>query len=405
MMRKLASSIFLLAWCGMPVAAFAQQPEVTVDVSVGGSVSTNPFLYADKGTAAAGNVGVRPLILWQDEVGQTAIEGDLRLAQYTNRYGTDLSGRIGVSSNRRLDEKTTLSLSSSYQSLRSAIQNNFLLAGQDPLNPSNDPIPVIPPVDTTIAGIRSRTQAASGSVGVAHVIDEVSSINAGVSLGASFVNDDIGFDYRNLSGHIGYERRFSERFALTATVQGGTVNYLGRGTGDSRIFTPQLGIRQQLTSRLIFVAGAGVSYVLTDVGTGKDAKRTSFSGNVGLCDRGQDQTFCLSASRSAQPTALGGVSSVTAVAANFDVVLSQKDRVSFAARYGRTDQNGNSGLPTQFRATDIIGVSGTYSRRLNDRMTFTVTPSYSKIYGDTQGRRGSNASLMVGVTVRFGKLG
>ena len=96
---------------------------------------------------------------------------------------------------------------------------------------------------------------------------------------------------------------------------------------------------------------------------------------------------------------------MTAVAANFDVVLSQKDRVSFAARYGRTDQNGNSGLPTQFRATDIIGVSGTYSRRLNDRMTFTVTPSYSKIYGDTQGRRGSNASLMVGVTVRFGKLG
>ena len=233
-MRKLASSIFLLSWCGMPVAAFAQQPEVTVDVSVGGSVSTNPFLYADKGTALAGNVGVRPLILWQDEVGQTAIEGDLRLAQYTNRYGTDLSGRIGVSSNRRLDEKTTLSLSSSYQSLRSAIQNNFLLAGQDPLNPSNDPIPVIPPVDTTIAGIRSRTQAANASVGVTRVIDEVSTINAGVSLTGSFVSDNAGFDYRNLSGQIGYERKLTERFSLTAGLQGGVWIILAAAPATAR---------------------------------------------------------------------------------------------------------------------------------------------------------------------------
>lgn len=403
-MRKLASSIFLLSWCGMPVAAFAQQPEVTVDVSVGGSVSTNPFLYADKGTALAGNVGVRPLILWQDEVGQTAIEGDLRLAQYTNRYGTDLSGRIGVSSNRRLDEKTTLSLSSSYQSLRSAIQNNFLLAGQDPLNPSNDPIPVIPPVDTTIAGIRSRTQAANASVGVTRVIDEVSTINAGVSLTGSFVSDNAGFDYRNLSGQIGYERKLTERFSLTAGLQGGVVDYLGRSTGDSKIFSPQIGIRQQLTSRLTFVASAGISYVVTDIGAGNDAKRTSFSGSAGLCDRGLDRNLCISASRSAQPTALGGVSSVTAIAANFDVVLSQKDRVSLAGRYGKTDQRGDTGLPTQVRVTDIIGVSGTYSRQLNDRMTFTVTPGYTKIYGDTQGRRGSNASLMVGVTMRFGKL-
>ena len=95
---------------------------------------------------------------------------------------------------------------------------------------------------------------------------------------------------------------------------------------------------------------------------------------------------------------------MTAIAANFDVVLSQKDRVSLAGRYGKTDQRGDTGLPTQVRVTDIIGVSGTYSRQLNDRMTFTVTPGYTKIYGDTQGRRGSNASLMVGVTMRFGKL-
>jgi hypothetical protein len=403
-MRKFASSTLLLAASGFPAAAFAQAPQVTVDVSVGGSVSTNPFLYVDKETAGAANLNVRPLILWQDEVGQTAIDGEIRVAQYTNRYGNDLSGRIGVSSNRQLDEKTTLSLSSSFQSLRSALQDNFFLPSQNPLTPPDDPIPVIPPVDTTIAGIRSRTQSASGSVDVSHAIDEVSSVNAGASITGSFFDNGVGFDYRNLSAQVGYERKLNERMSLTAAVQAGTVNYLGRNTGDSRIISPQLGLRQQLTSRLTFVASAGISYVITDIGTASDAKRTSFSGSVGLCNRGPGQNLCISASRTSQPTALGGVSSVTAVAANYDLVLTEKDRISFAGRYGKTNQGTNVVLPLQTVISEVVGVSATYSRKLNDRMTFTVSPSYTRIFGDTQRSR-SNASIMAGVTVRFGKLG
>lgn len=405
MSGKRASSALLLASCAIPGSVLAQQPQVTLDVTVGASVSTNPYLTSDEEVAAAGNVGARPAIIWEDEVATTAIQGNLQLAQYTNRYGRDLSGGVTVSSDRRIDEKTSLKLTSTFQSMRSALQGGFLAPGQDPLNPSDDPVPAIPPVDTTIAGLRSRTQAASASLGMIHTVNERSSINAVASFSGAFVNEGAGFDYTNLSGQFGYERRLTERMSLTAGIQASTVDYIGRSTGDSRFLTPQLGIRQQLTSQLNFVATAGISYVVTDLGAGVNSRRTSFSGSVGLCSRSTTRTACLSAGRSTQPTVLGGVSSVTSISANYDVVVSQKERVSFAARYGQTDQDVITGLPLQTRITEIVGGSATYSRQLNDRLTFSITPSYTKIYGNNQGRRDSSASIMIGLTMRFGKLG
>src|SRR3546814_13244123 len=74
--------------------AFAQsEPQYTVDVSVGGGVATNPFLYSDGDTAASATVSVSPSVFIEDELGQTRIGGDLRLTQYISDYGSDLSGR------------------------------------------------------------------------------------------------------------------------------------------------------------------------------------------------------------------------------------------------------------------------------------------------------------------------
>lgn len=402
-MRKIASSIMMLA-CGLFGTAQAQEPQVTVDVSAGASVSTNPFLYVDSKAAAAATLEVRPMIVWENESGRTSLDGTLRLAQYSQRYGNDFSGRAGVASNQKLDERTTLSMAGFYQTSRSVVQDGFFFPIEAPLDPGSIPDPSIPPVDTSIAGVRTRRQNAGASIGLSHAIDERSSVDAGVSFDAAFVDRNVGFDYQNLSGHIGYQRQLTERTALTASVSVGRVNYLGRRVGDSTIISPQLGLRQKLNSRLSLVAGAGFSYVRTDLVTGVRSGRTSFSGDVGLCDEGRNRTLCVSANRSAQPTALGGVSNVTAIAVNYDAQLSEKDRLAFSGRYGRTDQSGEAGFPLQTRITDIVGASATYSRKLSDRVSLNVTPAFTKIYSNTQGRRDANYSLMVGVTVRFGKL-
>src|SRR3546814_766867 len=173
------------------------------------------------------------------------------------------------------------------------------------------------------------------------------------------------------------------------------VDYLGRRTGDSVILSPRAGIRQQLSDRLSLVADAGISYVRTKLGNGSHSTLVSFAGSVGLCDRLPNRSLCVSAGRSAQPTALGGVSTVTTASVNYDARLSRVDRVSLAGRYGRTNEDG-VGLPG-VRITDFLGASATYSRDLNDRIAFTVTPGYSKIFDDVQ-PPSANSSLMFGVT-------
>ena len=400
-MKKLASSLIagILA-CQAHIALAQSEPEATLEVSIGGGVSTNPYLYSNAETAGSVTLSVSPSIIYADEVGETRLGGNLRVSQYSNRYGSDLAARLEASTRRMLDELTSVSISSSVQTSRSAIQDglnfdNIATPGSGPLQP-----PEIPLLDTTIAGTRARVTHVSTSLGISRSLDELSSANASIALSGTYIGGGIGFDYRNASAQLGYERKLSERTSVTLGSQFGVVDYLGRRTGDSVIVSPRIGVRQQLSDRLSFMADAGISYVDTDIGAGFHSKSISFAGSIGVCDRGPNQNICFSAGRSAQPTALGGVSTVTTASLSYDTQLSATNRIALSARYGRTNQDGR-GLPLS-RVTDLIGALATYTHELSDRVALTVTPSYSKIYDDLQ-KRDANFALMIGLTVIFGK--
>lgn len=400
-MKKLASSLAaVLLACQAHVALAQSEPEATLEVSIGGGVSTNPYLYSDAETAGSVTLSVSPSIIYEDELGDTILGGNLRVSQYTNRYGSDIAARLEASTRRMLDERTSVSISSSIQTARSAVQDglifdNSVTPGSGPLEP-----PEVPVIDTTIAGTRSRVTNISTSLGLSHILDEVSSANASVSLSGAYVGDDVGFDYRDASLQLGYDRKLSPRTTLTIGSQFGVVDYLGRRMGDSLIVSPRIGIGQQLSERLNLVAEAGISYVDTDIGAGFHSKNISFAGSIGVCDRGPNQSVCISVGRSAQPTALGGVSTVTTASLSYDRQISAADRLSLSARYGRTNQDGR-GLPFQ-RVTDLVGALATYTRKLSSRFALTVTPSYTKIYDDLQ-KRSPNFALMIGLNVIFGK--
>lgn len=400
-MKKLASSFIVGMFACQSHTALAQsEPEARLEVSIGGGISTNPYLYDDAETAGSVTLSVSPSIIYEDELGDTRFGGNLRVSQYTNRYGRDLAARLEASTQRLLDELTSVSISSSVQTARSAVQDG-LIFGSSAMPDSGALLPPeVPIIDTTIAGTRARVTNVSTNLGISRVLDEVSSVNASIALGGTYIGGGVGFDYRNASAQLGYERKLSERTSLTLGSQFGVVDYLGRRTGDSFIVSPSVGVRQQLSDRLSIVADAGISYVDTDIGAGYSSKSVSFAGSIGVCDRGPNQNFCFSAGRSAQPTALGGVSTVTTASLSYDTQLSAVDRLSFSARYGRTNQDGR-GLPLP-RVTDLVGALATYTRDLSDRVALTVSPSYSKIYDDLQ-NRGANFALMIGLTAIFGK--
>jgi hypothetical protein len=400
LLRNLASSLMAAACaCGASTAFAQSPPEVTLDVSVGGGIATNPFLDGNSKTSGSATIAISPSVVVDDGLGETRISGDLRLTQYLQRYGSDVSGALEAATTRKLDERTQLQIAASARTSRSALRDGLLFASA----PGDTPGPLVPPVspilDTTLAGTRARTTVIATTVSIAHRLDEVSAINGGVELYGTYIGKNAGFDYRGISTFVGYQRQLSPRTSVTLGTQVGGVDYLGRRTGDSLIVSPRVGVQQQLSDRLNLVADAGISFVRTKV-IGGHSERVTFAGSLGLCDRSPNRSLCLSASRSAQPTALGGVSTVTSAALNYDARLSRVDRVSLGARYGRTNEDG-AGLPL-VRVTDFVGASATYSRDISERVALTVTPSYAKFFDDLQPRR-ANYALMFGLTMKFGK--
>lgn len=400
LLKNLASSLMAAACaCGASTAFAQSPPEVTLDVSVGGGIATNPFLGIDPKTSGSATIAISPSVVVDDGLGETRLSGDLRLTQYFQRYGSDVSGAFDATTTRKLDERTQLQIAASARTSRSALRDGLIFASA----PGDTPGPLVPPLspilDTTLAGTRARTTVISTTISIAHRLDEVSAINGGVELYGTYVSKNAGFDYRGISTFVGYQRQLSSRTTVTLGTQVGGVDYLGRRTGDSLIVSPRAGVQQQLSERLNLVADAGISFVRTKV-IGGHSERVTFAGSLGLCDRSPNRSLCLSASRSAQPTALGGVSTVTSAALNYDARLSRVDRVSLGARYGRTNEDG-AGLPL-VRVTDFVGASATYSRDISERVALTVTPSYAKFFDDLQPRR-ANYALMFGLTMKFGK--
>ena len=400
LLKNLASSLIAAVCACSASTAFAQSPpEITLDVSVGGGITSNPFLDSNSKTSGSATIGLSPSVFIEDELGETRLRGDLRLTQYLQRYGSDISGALEAATIRRLDERTQLEIGVSARTSRSALRDSLIFA---PI-PGDTPGPLVPPVspvlDTTLAGTRARTTSIGTNIGIAHQLDEFSSVSAGFELNGTYIGNDAGFDYRSASTSLGYQRKLSPRTTVTLGTQVGGVDYLGRRTGDSLIVSPRVGVQQQLSERMNLIADAGISFVRTAV-IGGHSERVTFAGSVGLCDRGPNRSLCLSASRSAQPTALGGVSTVTTAALSYDARLSRVDRLGLGVRYGRTNEDG-AGLPLA-RVTDFVGASATYSRDISERVAFTVTPSYAKLFDDLQPRR-ANYAIMFGLTMKFGK--
>ncbi len=400
LLKNVASSLMAgVCACGASVAFAQSPPEMTLDVSVGGGVATNPYLDSNGKTSGSATVAITPTVVVEDDLGETRLSGDLRLTRYLQRYGSDISGALEAATTRKLDERTQLQIAASARTSRSALRDGLIFAS----TPGDTPGPLVPPLspvlDTTIAGTRARTTNIGTTISVAHQLDAVSGLNAGIDLNGTYIDKNAGFDYRSFSAFLGYQRKLSPRTSVTAGTQVGVVDYLGRRTGDSLIVSPRAGIQQQLSDRMNLLADVGISFVRTAV-IGGHSERVSFAGSFALCDRSPNRSLCLSASRSAQPTALGGVSTVTTAALDYDARLSRVDRLSLGARYGRTNEDG-AGLPL-LRVTDFIGASATYSRDISERVALTVTPSYAKFFDDLQPRR-ANYALMFGLTMKFGK--
>jgi hypothetical protein len=385
-----------------PTPVFAQtEPRVIIDVSANGAADSNPFFEPDGDPAFSATLQVDPKVYWEDETTSVVLDASLRMTQYLQNYGNDIGGRVGVLARKQLNTRTSLNASAGFQSSRSRVQDFFLGSIDAPLDPVE--FPDVTFTDVTTAGRRNRVQTLDASVGIDHILSEEDTVSfVGMTSYSRFSAPDQR-DFRTASLGTRYRRQLSERTSVNAALTGTIADYLGTNNGDARIISPLVGIENKVDERISWTASVGVSLASVDDAFGEASNNTYLTGAFSICDKGIQSALCGSVSRSAEPTALGGIRAVTNVAVVYDKQLSQKERVILSGRYGQTSQGSTPLLLPGEQNSKIYGVAGTYSKEINDRLSFVAAPSVTK-YIQNGVRDETNYAITIGIRLRLGKL-
>ena len=378
----------------------AQEVRKGATISVGGSYATNPFLNdGDNNGAASVFVEVAPVLTVTDEKSQLTLDGAVRYHYYPSRYGSDPSGRLGIRGQRRMSERFTLTGGAAAQTSRSAALDNLLNA-PSVLTPEGT-IPELPVYDLTVAGQRTRTTSVSAFAGGDYVLSPVDSLSGQVSARKTFYSGDVGTNYGEASVALSYGRRISETMTATAGVSFAKIDYADRVIGDAIIYGANAGIDWSLSETAKARARIGVSRARIDQGASGSRNSTFLTGLLGYCDRTLGGSVCVSASRSARPTGFNGVTAVSSLSLGYSRELNDISNLSASVRYARTDGNDDNGFGLPDWNSELLGVTATYSRRLNDRLRAFVSPSATKVTSSTFDRK-PNFGIQAGVSLQIG---
>lgn len=388
----------------VPSLAVAQQATpYTIRVSGGLEASSNPFLLEQDAEAVSAFISVDPTIFVEEGRHTTVIDGSLRAAQYSNDYGTDASGSLRISTQRALTERTELGLSASINSTRRSFLDGLAGGARTgfPVDPAALPDAVS--LDPTLVGelVRSTTISAMGSI--EHQLTPVSSLRASAAYSRQQFSNDAGLGVRSASGSLTYGRKIAPQTIVSFSGQFASNNFDGPQGGDANVYKLQANVEHEIGTRWRVAFGAGVDLVDRNLGLAGRETSTLLSGDLSLCNKGLRGRLCVTGRRAAQPTALGGVSTVVSVGVNYELQLSENDLVSFNSQYGRSTLGQGAGFAAAGTVVDVIGATANYRHDLTERAALSVAAGYSSVSDDLRDVS-PNAFVRVGITLNFGRL-
>ena len=178
------------------------------------------------------------------------------------------------------------------------------------------------------------------------------------------------------------------------------ADYFGQRSGDGLFVTTLVGINHQLTQSLHISGQIGASVAAIETPAGKRETTVAWAGNLDICDKDDRGSVCLRGARATQPTALGGLTTVSSVGISYARAFGARGTGSATASYARTSRAQLS--PLIGRRSELLSVSGTYRHKLAERIAAFVTPSFVSIDDGRFGRR-ENYQALFGVSYIFGK--
>ena len=320
--------------------------------------------------------------------------------EFFDKYGLDDSVQLGASGEHRIDEKTTLSTDVGFSSSKSAARRFYLTAPTRIVEGGE--VSAASLLDPTLASLTGRSSRLSVNGSVKHLLNPTSSLVASAGMGLTRVNSVSGRDYRDSNLGLEYTRTLSETTSAVVTVNGGYADYLGQRAGDGLFFTSLVGVDHQFSQAIHFSAQIGASIAAIESPIGKRDTTVAWAGNLNLCNKDGRGSVCLTGARATQPTSFGGLTTVSSIGLNYARTFGPRGTASVSATYARTSQASLPFLTGLSRRTELASVSGTFRRKLTERIAAFVTPSLALVDGGQSGRR-ENYQLLLGVSYIFGR--
>ena len=394
-----ASIAGAVAACLFPLVASAQV-RTNVDVSAGATAASNPFLIEGSGTSAVGmNLTVEPSLVVESAATSVKFSGNLSLEKFF-KYRLDDSILLDASGEHRIDERTTLTAGVDFSSSNSAARR--YLGGAVPSNVAAGELPDNVVLDPTLANLTGRTDRVEVNASVKRLLDPESSLVVNAGIGLTTVSSASGKDYRDTNLAAEYTRTLNETTSALITVEGGYADYLGQRAGDGLFITSLVGVDHRFSQAIHLSAQLGASVAVIESPAGDRKSTVVWAGKLDVCDQSGRGSACLTGTRSTRPTSFGGLTTVSSLGFSYAYSFGINDSVSLAAYYARTSGANSSFVNGLGGNSESVNVSGTYRRKVGERLAAFVTPSFASVKDDLMGRR-ENYQALVGISYSFGK--
>lgn len=438
-MRALVRHIGALgaaATCLTPLVG-AADPVVRTSATATASVGyeSNPFLLntqQDTGAASA-QIDLRPTVTITDARANGSIQGFYNRTQYFSKYNGNDNAGIAANANYQLSPRFSFNTSAGFSTGVIGNNNGFSLVqsavstvtpsidGSTVTTPGIAPVPTnpilgngnflpggtigVPGGDAGLFGLRQRRNTLNASVGAAYQPDTRSTWSAnafGERTTYPGQESSVFFaqDFTTYGGSLGYNRRVTE--ALSIGVRGSVTIADYQGQGTSRFYSPQATLTYQLSQRLRADVSLGASFLHTSGPFGADRNSTIVSGSANLCRVDELTNYCVFLSRSPGVNGFAGANTTTSVGASYSRRVGEFSTLSASASFVHSAFSGTQVINPQVQIgnQDNWVVSGTYSRRLSQRLSAVATAQYRDATfvnysprADISGRLGVSVSL------------
>lgn len=338
------------------------------DLETGAGYSTNPFLTFGGDTGRAfGRVSLRAVHSRHSARTNTIFSGYGEHIAYTGRYGMQQILQATAHHDVALGEQMRV-----FGDLNASVDRGgqlgtrFLDLSTTP-GFSGDPIttPGYPSLGTEVVTFAGRQYRIGGQIGASMTLSERDSmtLRSGHDRGY-FRSSGINSDYTTSFGSASFDRRLSERATVGAMLSVEKSNY--ENSGGARTITPQLTGKLSLSQNTYVDSAIGVSFASIDDGT-RTLHSTGIAFSTSVCRSGETDQICATASRDQSAASIGGGVKSLSAGLNYSRQLDARQSIQLSASASRYSSLGNFTSPFA-RSSSYVRASGSYSRKLQDRL-------------------------------------